>query len=328
MFIHGVGVAFPEGSLSNGDRTALGIKLNQEQQDIVQRCGVVSQAISLPVDYIQATGNVDVLEAWKVATHTPTTLGVQAAKHALSQAGTTMEAVGLVVADTATPYQTCPSEAQRIAGEFGLKLPAYDIVGGVGAIPHCFSMFSLWREDRVPDYALCISTNTPSQHVCFKDDPLSASLFGDSAAAVVISKKHRSPVRVVHAQVVHEPKGRSPVVVEGPIRCVSDEMLSRQELAAFLTSELERLKSGAFTISSSTKIIPPQLYAAEAAEILKDLGVSGDQIVSAVSDRGFTIGSSYGLALAQSWGALMSGGSAVILHCGDRMRGSVVLGPS
>jgi 3-oxoacyl-[acyl-carrier-protein] synthase III len=331
MFIHGVGVAFPGLSLSNGDRTALGVKLNAEQQGIVarcvaERCGVSSQGVSLPLEYIHSTGNVDVLEAWKVATHSPTALGVEAARQALSQAGITIESVGLVVADTATPYQTCPSEAQRIAGEFGLKLPAYDIVGGIAAIPHYFSMFSSWREDRLPDYALCISTNTPSQHVCFKDDPLAASLFGDAAVAIVISKKVKSSVQVLDAHLLHETKGRSPVVVEGRIQCNADSMLSKQELKDFLAAQVEQLNSGKFKLSSSTKVIPPQLYAAESADILKGLGLSGDQILSTVSNHGFTLGSSYGLCLAQGWSALEGGGAVVMMHCGDGVRGSVVLG--
>jgi 3-oxoacyl-[acyl-carrier-protein] synthase-3 len=328
MFIHGVGVAFPERSLSNADRAALGIKLSQEQQNTAQRCGVVAQSISLPVEYIKATGNVDVLEAWKVATDTPTTLGVRAAREALAKAGITIDSVGLLVADTATPHQTCPSEAQRIAGEFGVKVPAYDIVGGIGAIPHYFSMFSSWREERLPDYSLCISTNTPSQHVCFNNDPLAASVFGDSAIAILFSRRHSSAVRVVDAHVVHESKSRTPVVVEGQIRCVPEALLARQELASFISSELERIKSRGFTIGSSTTVIPPQLYASEAAEILKDFGIAGDRVVSSVGSRGFSIGSSYGVALAQSWGALLDGGSVVMLHCGDGMRGSVVLGPS
>jgi 3-oxoacyl-[acyl-carrier-protein] synthase III len=326
MFIHGVGVAFPGRSLSNGDRASLGVKLNAEQQSIVERCGVCSQGVSLPLEYIQSTGNLDVLEAWKVATHTPTGLGVEAVRHALSQAGIAIESVGLIVADTATPYQTCPSEAQRIAGEFGLKLPAYDIVGGIGAIPHYLSMFSSWREDRSPDYALCISTNTPSQHVCFKDDPVGASLFGDAAVAIVLSRKVKSPVQVLDTHLLPEPKGRSPVVVEGRIQCNADAMLSKQELKNFLAAQVERLNSGDFKLSSSTKVIPPQLYAAESADILKGLGLTEDQILSIVNDRGFTLGSSYGLCLAQGWGALTSGAAVVMMHCGDGVRGSVVLG--
>jgi 3-oxoacyl-[acyl-carrier-protein] synthase III len=326
MFIHGVGVAYPERSLSNDDSAALGITLSPNHTDTVRRCGVVSQAVSLPFEYIQATGNVDVLEAWKVATHTPTGLGVEAARHAMSQAGLPIESIGLVVADTATPYQTCPSEAQRIAGEFGVKIPAYDVVGGVGAIPHCLAMFASWREDRVPEYALCISTNTPLQHVCFSRDPLSASLFGDAAVALVVSKKHTSPVRVVDVELVHEPKARSPIVVEGMLSLSEGELLTKGELTDFVSSEVKRINRSSYPIDAATKVIPPQLYAAEATEILSDLGIVPSQVVTAVRQRGFALGSSYGMALAETWETLSRGGRVVILHCGDGMRGSVTLG--
>jgi 3-oxoacyl-[acyl-carrier-protein] synthase III len=71
--------------------------------------------------------------------------------------------------------------------------------------------------------------------------------------------------------------------------------------------------------------IPPQLYAARAAEILTSAGVAGERIVSGVNDIGFSIGASHGVALAKVWEEINQERPVVLMHCGDGQRGSVVL---
>ena len=326
MFILGIGAAFPEHLLSGHDLNELGLSLRGEQHRFADRVGVSSRRVSLPLEYIKASGNIEVLEAWKVATDSPTSLGLEACKKALSQAGIGIDAVGLLLADTASPRQTCPSEAQRIAGEFGIKIPAYDVVGGISTIPHYLSMLSAWREERIPEYVLCVSTNTPSQHVRYKDDALGATLFGDAAVAIVVSKQRSSRVPVLHAHLEHERLERSPLIVERAIICAPDSVPETEELARFLTAEWRSITQRYPQVSARSRIIPPQLFAAESVEILRDLGVSAERIHSGVRDNGFSMGSAYGVALAQSFEARGRDEVCVIMHCGDGMRGSVLMG--
>lgn len=325
MFILGVGSAFPEQFLSDDDLRALGVSCDSSHTSVVRRAGICSRAVSLPRDYIQATGNADVLEGWKVASDSPTKLAHQACLQAMSQAGISIESVGLIVADTATPRQTCPSEAQRLGGVFGTKVPAYDVVGGIAALPQSLAMFSAWKEDRVPEYVLYVSTNAPSQYVDFRSDHVSAALFGDAAFACVLSRKHVKGARVVSARVVNDKLTSAPVVIDRHIRCNSQALISQTELNHFLSQEWARVCHEVPQVQSSAVIIPPQLYAAQSTECLSALGVDPQRVISGVEDRGFSIGSSYGIALERAMSRSARAEWCVMMHCGDALRGSVVI---
>ena len=149
MFIIGVGAATPTTELSEQFLASIGLTLAGEERTLLSRAGVTSRRVSLPLDYIREKGNRDVLEGRAVATISPTVLAVQAANQALSRAGICIEQVGLLLADTATPYQTCPSEAQRIAGALGVKIPAYDIIAGSAALPFYLELLSSWKPERI-----------------------------------------------------------------------------------------------------------------------------------------------------------------------------------
>ncbi|MFN4896715.1 MAG: hypothetical protein ACK5GN_03205 [Pseudomonadota bacterium] len=292
------------------------------------RAGVRSKRISLPLDYIRETGNSDILEAWKVATTSPTALGAQAVRALLAQKGIAIEQVGLVLADTGTPYQTCPSEAQRIVGELGAKISAFDVVGGIGAVPHLFSVISRWSAERTPEYLIYVSTNTPSQHVAYRLDPNSAGLFGDAAVALLLARQHQSAarsMRVAYCGFRPESNRRSPIVIEQTIRINEEALLSSQQLQGYITSELDILKCFDPKIAEKALFVAPQLYASEVAEILGRHGVRDLQIVSGVEEIGFALGSSHGVALSRVWCDIEPGRAVVLMHCGDGQCGSVVL---
>lgn len=324
MILLGVASVSPSVVLS-GDRSP---GSRSSVTPLAARAGVRSQKISLPLDYISATGNADHLEGWKVATTTPTALGVEALRELLQRVGVSIEQVGLVLGDTGTPYQTCPSEAQRIVGELGVKTAAFDLVGGLGAIPHVFSVISRWSESRIPEYLLYVSTNTPSQQVDYKLDPSTADFFGDAAVALLFGKQ--APVtgrslRVAYSGLKPEDKRRSPVVIERSVRIEPGAILSKDELGAFIEREMQLLRSFDPQISEKAIFVAPQLYAAEAGGMLGRYGVAERAIVSGVADIGFSLGSAHGVALNRAWSELEPGRAVVLMHCGDGQCGSVVL---
>lgn len=324
MFLLGVSTASPSVVVSGDDPRQCAVSASP----IAVRSGVRSKRLSLPLEYIRSTDTVDVVEAWKVATATPTSLGVQAAKDVLAQVGLTIEQVGLVVGDTGTQYQTCPSEGQRVTGELGVKTASFDLVGGIGAMPHFFSVVSRWSAARMPEYLLYVSTNTPSQQVDYANDPVSAGLFGDASVAMLLAKERSAAgrsARVAYAALRAEPVRRLPVVIERAARLDSAALFSSEELTHFIASELELLKRHVPGITDRARFIAPQLYAAECRDILVSHGVAPRLVVSGVEDVGFALGSSHGVALAQVWSALKAGESVVLMHCGDGQCGSVAL---
>jgi len=324
MFVLGVATASPSIVVSSEEPREFSVG----RSPLAARAGVREKCVSLPIEYIRETGNTDPVEGWKVATATPTSLGVQAVRDLLQQVGVSIEQVGLVLGDTGTPYQTCPSEAQRIAGEFGVKTAAFDLVGGIGAVPHMLSVVSRWGVQRTPDYALYVSTNTPSQHVHYKQDPVSAGLFGDAAVALLLGKQPRTgsrSARVAHAAFRPEDSRRTPIVFERSARINPEALLSPEQFNHFISTEVDRLERFDAKLISEGIFIAPQLYAADAEESLARSGVTLNRIVSGVDQVGFSLGSAHGVALSKVWMSLSRGQSVVMMHCGDGQCGSAVL---
>jgi 3-oxoacyl-[acyl-carrier-protein] synthase III len=326
MFVLGIGSAVPNVALKDGDVAQLGASVDAGQREFLQRAGVRSRSITLPLDYLRGAGEQGLAQAWQAASHSPTSLAKEAVAKALACAGISVESIGLVLGDTATPYQRCPSEAQRVAGEYGVKVAAYDTTAGVGAIPNFISMLSAWKPERVPEYVLCIATNTPSQYVKYGKDCVAASLFGDAAVALVLSATHAKGLEVVYSKIVAEQRFRAPFVVEQSISCNLKDLVSSSELESFIKAELDSLKAFNAELAASCVIIPAQAYAHEAKEILGRCGVSAERVVTTSQEHGFSLGSAFGVALAEQWsGAIQQGRPVVLLHCGDGLRGSIVL---
>lgn len=320
MYLLGAGSAFPTNNLSDASLAEIGASLRDAERRLVDRVGVSSRAISLPLGFVQAFKDADIVETRKACTVSPTRLGVEAATVALSRAGITIEQVGLVLADCATPYQTCPSEAQRIAGSFGVKVPAYDLTSGAAAVPVFFNLLSSWREDRVPDYVLCVSTNTPSPHIRYGSDRVAASVFGDAACAFVVSRKHQGLWRLESTQVRSESERRGSVVVERHITISEPRLPSREAFEgavnALVTDE---------SVSKSAYFIGTGLLQREFANVLRARGVADSRLVSVVTERGYSIGSASGASFVDLWDRAVAGDSVELLHCGDGLSAKVVL---
>jgi 3-oxoacyl-[acyl-carrier-protein] synthase III len=326
MFILGIGAAYPEQVLSNQDLAALGLELSSDEQELCKRSGVQLRRVSLPPSYISETKNKDVVAARSNATVSPSALAVAAVQQALGRAGISIEQVGLLLADTATPDQTCPSEAQRIGGLLAVKVPAYDVVSGSGAMLHYLEMLATWKPERVPDYVLCVSTNTPSQHLSFLDKALPAHLLGDAATAMVVSLRHQGKLRVEGS---HVRKRRAPTaafVVEGHVQFDGSLVPPRTEIDAEIALSVGQLFDSRTSDRARCIFIGPQLFAAQSAEIAKTLGFAEENTVSAVRDHGYALGSTIGCALSSKWDSLTAGQEIVVVHGGDGLwSGSLLL---
>ncbi len=322
MFILGIGAAHPDVEITDEVLSSLGLKPTDDEARLLARFGVRSRRASLPLHYIKETKNREVLEGRSVAVATPTTLAVAAARQAFERAGIAPGQVGLIIADTATPYQTCPSEAQRIGGALGIKIPAYDVVGGSSSFPLFFEMLSSWKPERVPDYVLCVSTNTFSQHVSYGGDAaLPAYLFGDAASAMIISPRHSGRLRVAESFLEGGSKRSTSAVVERHVSCAREAVLSRGEVVEALSQALTRISSG----KSPTHIVGPQLYAGEFGEYEKALDLGQGVMVSGTQDGGYAVGASSGVALSSLWESARAGATIAVLQAGDGMWGGSVV---
>lgn len=326
MIVVSAGVAFPESSMVCEEFSQVSSTFGTSKA-LPLRCGVERVRVSLPPEYIQDDGNQDVLKAWQVATSSPTDLGVRAVQNALDRAGVSIEDVGLLLADTATPRQTCPSEAQRIVNGFGVKIPAFDIVGALGAVPLLFS--TCHKRTSAPNDKLIVvvSANTPSQQVHYRAGGEERRLLGDGAVAFVLSVHNGAKGRVLRqASVKRWSSGRTPFSIHEHISLKDDGVLSEGELRDCLQTLLQEMDQFDPALRSSAVVVPPQLYAAEATEVLVAEGIALERIVSAVKDAGFSFGASCGIAIAKALDSVDNESVPVVaLHCGDEHVGLIVV---
>lgn len=322
MFIVGVGSAHPDVEVTDEFLASVGLRATEQEAQLLSRCGVRTRRGSLPLTYIQESRNVEVLNGRASAVASPTTLAVSASLQALERAGVTPEQIGLIIADTATAYQTCPSEAQRIGGALAIKIPAYDIVAGSASLPVYLELLSSWKPERLPDYILCVSTNTLSQHVSFSGPALPAYLYGDAAAAFVLSPRHAGKFKIVDSYLERRGFLKPSTVVERHVSFREDGVLPSNEVQEMISQGLKR--SAQF--ASPQVVIGPQLYSGEFSRYEEALSLPKGSFVSGTESVGYALGASCGVALSSLWGAVASGTAVAVLHVGDGVwSGSVVL---
>jgi len=322
MFILGVGAAHPEVEVTDELLASMGLVPNAQEAQLLSRFGVKTRRTSLPQDYITTTKNREVLEGRSAALASPTSLAVAASRQALERAGITTEQVGLILADTATPYQTCPSEAQRLGGALGIKIPAYDIVAGSASLPLYLEMLSSWKPERIPDYVLCVSTNTLSQHVAYSGSAVPAHLYGDAASAFVVSPRHAGKFKVVDSYLERRGFLKANTVVERHVSFADDALLPKAEVVEMIAEGLKRISSE----KVPSAIVGPQLYSGEFAEYEKTLGLASGALISATTRAGYALGASCGVALSSLWDTTKQGAAIALLHAGDGVwSGSIVV---
>lgn len=151
---------------------------------------------TLNLELLRASRNSDLLQTVKAASPSCTDMGEQAARQAVERAGLTVDQIGLVIGDCATPVEVTPSEGQRIAGRLGLKVPAYDIYTTQGICPAHLSILSTWRKERLPRYTLCVSTNAPTQRIDYSHGS-EGWMFADGASACVVSAEDMRGLELV-----------------------------------------------------------------------------------------------------------------------------------
>jgi len=320
MFILGAGAAYPQGELSDDFLASLGVSPSPAEKAVLARFGVRSRRSVLPIPYLASSKNADVVEARKVSTDSPTSLAVAAAHQALAQAGVGPEQIGLIIADCATPYQTCPSEAQRIGGALKLKVPAYDVTAGIGALELALDMLSSWAPERMPDYVLCVSANTPTELVSYSGPAIPACLLGDAASAALISAKIPGKLGLKSSYLSRDKSVRPAVSVVRKaavdVGNLMPEGLLRDRISAGL------LHLGAV---KSSYVIGPQLFGGDTACIASALALPEGHVVSVTAEKGYSLGSSAGCSLASLWPTLRKGDQVACLHEGDGISGGILL---
>lgn len=211
VFLHGVGHAHPDNEITN--RFLEELEIGTDDEWILERVGIRSRRTVLPLDYIRQTRNRDPRAALEAADTNNARLGARAAEMALARAGVSGKDVGLVIAgNSASDTHTCPAEACNVAAELELEVPSLDVHSACTSFYAQLWMLSMMDPERLPDYVLLVVPETLTTTVNY-DDRATAVLWGDGAAAAVVSTRHRAPLAVLGNTLESNPKARDKVII-------------------------------------------------------------------------------------------------------------------
>jgi 3-oxoacyl-[acyl-carrier-protein] synthase-3 len=210
LFVHGLGHFHPENEISNRFLEELGIGTTNEW--ILDRVGIRARRTVLPLDYIRATRNSDVRAAPEAALHTNAELGARAAELAIARAGIERSRIGMLISGSSAPGVLCPAEAAFVAKELGLEVPAFDLNSACTTFLAQLFHLSLMHPERVPEFVLIVQTETLTTTIDYADRN-TAVLFGDGAAAALVSLRVPSRVRALHLHAHSSPQGADKVLI-------------------------------------------------------------------------------------------------------------------
>jgi len=210
LYLNGIGHYHPENEITN--RFLEELEIGTTDEWILERVGIRSRRTVLPLDYIRDTRNADPRAAVEAAAHTDAQMGAQAADIAMARAGISRSDIGMVIAGSSGTDWLSPAGACNIACELGIEAPAFDIVSACTSFYAQLYTLSLMQPDKLPDYVLLVVPESLTKTVNYADRS-AAVLWGDGAAAAVVSTRPCAAGRILGNTLQSSPAGWDKVTV-------------------------------------------------------------------------------------------------------------------
>lgn len=311
--ILGCGAAYPENKISNDLLVELGAAPSADW--ILSHTGIENRSSILPLDYIRDNGNVRPADSLEVASETPTDLGVKAATQAIERAGIKVEDIGLILGSSTTPVETSPNEAQRVGKGMGLKIPAFDVSSSSGDFALHLDVLNSWKEAMVPDYVLCVSCNTPTRKVNYKEGAERIYL-GDAASAVVVSAKHSGKLSVSAVNFKTSPKASELIVFDLYKHAKLNPELLKSWMEPQLAESLKLALETGKVNSASYNMVASGMGLAHIRELCEAKEIAPERLWSNLSNHGYSLGSSEVASLSEHWDSISAGEEIVVTIAG------------
>ncbi len=210
LFLHGLGHFHPENEITNRFLEELDIGTNDEW--ILERVGIRARRTALPLDYIRTTRNRDVRGAAEATLYTTAELGRRAAEIAIARAGVDRAEIGMVIAGSSAPDFVSPADACNVAARLGLEVPAFDVNSACTSLLVQIHLLSLMDPEKLPPFVLLVAPDSLTKTVDYSDRS-AAVLWGDAAAAAVVSTRVPGRARLLGSTLASRPSAGDKVVV-------------------------------------------------------------------------------------------------------------------
>jgi 3-oxoacyl-[acyl-carrier-protein] synthase-3 len=233
VYLHGLGHSHPATEITNKFLEDLDIGTTDAW--ITERVGIRSRRTVLSLDYIRHTKNADPRASVEARTCDQGELGARAAEMAIARAGLKKQDISLVIGGGSAPDFVTPAEACVIAEKVGIEAPAFDIASACTSFFVPLHLLSMMDAKRGPEFALIVVPETLTVTVDYRDRS-AAVLWGDAAAAAVVST--RVPGR---AEIINTTLGSNPAAFDKVT--VPRQAFFRQEGQAVQKFAIKRMSS-------------------------------------------------------------------------------------
>ncbi|OGR87663.1 MAG: hypothetical protein A3J74_04170 [Elusimicrobia bacterium RIFCSPHIGHO2_02_FULL_57_9] len=225
LSILGMGYYLPKTEISN-DFLHKEVGLERGPDWVDSRLGIYKRYTVLSLDYIVKTKNqlptLAMLHA-RSNGETPVTMGAKAARQALKQAGIKPEQVGWVIANNDTPFETIPSTAILIAKALGIGSgPHCDINCACSSFARHIKALSDMKEEHLPEFVLCVQTSAYTVRTDYSPKSMDGYIWGDGAAAEVLSTRHSGRLKVEPLVFETKPSGADDIVIDSAGHFIQD----------------------------------------------------------------------------------------------------------
>ena len=285
--IIGVGGYLPNKILTNND---LSKDVDTSDEWITERTGIKERRIA---DDSETTSS----------------LGIEAAKKAIQNAGISSKDIDLIVVATATPDNTFPATATSIQSGLGIKKGyAYDVQAVCSGFVYALELADNAIRLGKADYALVIGSETFSRIIDWNDRS-TCVLFGDGSGAVVLkSANEDSSSSILSNHLYSDGDYKEMLFVDGgPSTSNSVGLLRMDGSGVFKhavknisSAIIDALEANEMTIEDVDWFVPHQANSRILDAVAKKIRINKEKIIITVDKHANTSAASIPLALNEA----------------------------
>ena len=313
LHLHGLGHAHPATVIDNAFLESLDI--GTDDTWILSRTGIRTRRTVLPLDYLRRTRNRDPRAAAEAAEEDQASLGARDARMALGRAGLSASDVGMVIAGSSAPDTPSPAIACQVARALGLEVPCFDLASACTSFLAQLHFAAHLAADALPRFALLVVPETITCTVRY-DDRRAAVLWGDGAAAAVISRAEPGRAVVDLTSFGSAPSGAD--LVRIPRAGHFEQQGSAVQRFAIRRSLelLEELARHGLARGPTLRFVGHQANLRMLEAVCRGAGIAPDQHLTNVAELGNTGAAGAPAALSAAWEKLAPGDEVALCLVG------------
>ena len=285
--IIGVGGYLPNKVLTNND---LSKDVDTSDEWIIERTGIKERRIA---DESETTSS----------------LGIEAAKRAIQNAGISSKDIDLIVVATATPDNTFPATATSIQSGLGIKKGyAYDVQAVCSGFVYALELADNAIRLGKANYALVIGSETFSRIIDWQDRS-TCVLFGDGSGAVILkSTDEESSSSILSNHLYSDGDYKEMLFVDGGPSTSNNVGLLRMDgsgvfkhaVKKISSAIIDALEANDMTIEDVDWFVPHQANSRILEAVANKININKEKIIVTVDKHANTSAASIPLALNEA----------------------------